>query len=182
MIKKIDKGYSFSLGLRAIGFILLFLSLFILIGDLYILLSSYSFSWFLFILGSVIFTVGALFSFSKEYLIIDYKAKQILNVLNVLGVKWRKKNDLSLFKHISVISRRFKYDREYLDESSLAIPSFNDYVYKHHLVFLTPRHLGQLLISEFDDYDEAVELGKVVSKYTGMPLVRYAPKRLTKRR
>lgn len=183
MIKKIDKGYSFSLGKRAIGLLSVFLGVAFLIIDGVVFLSSgYFFFFFLMILGGALLFSGMLLFFGKEYLIINYENKEILDVLNVLGLKWKKKSKLNNYKYISVISRRFSYDKEYYSEATLAMPSFNEFTYKHDLVFLTPKHLGRLLISQFDDYNEALELGEAVSKHTGKPLVKYSPKSISKTR
>lgn len=185
MIKKIDKGYSFNIGARAIGLFLCFLGLAFLFLDGVVFLSSgYFFFFFIMLLGGVLLASGLLLFFGKEHLIIDYEKKEVLDILNVLGFKWKKKSDLRLYKNVSIISKRYSYQKEYLSvvADAIALPRFNGYTLKYDLVFLTPKHLGRLLISQFDDYDEALELGKVVSKYTGKPLVKYAPQRISKKR
>lgn len=182
MIKKIDKGYSFGSGHRIIGYLFLFIGLFIMTNVIIYLVSSFSFSWFPILLGVIFLISGLTLSFGREYLLIDYKKDDLSNVLNIVGVKFTKKNSLSIYKNISIISKRYTYDNSYNDIADVVpLPSFNDYQYKHDLVFLTQKHLGRLLISQFEDYNEALELGETVAKLTGRPLVKYAPKRIAKK-
>lgn len=173
MIKKIDKGYSFNSVVRYGGGLLLIIAIYNLLF--------FHDTESLVIVG-VFLVSGLIMVFAKESILIDYKDKVFVNQLNILGLKYNKKNELSIYRDISIISRRFTSDEGYSDNSDRFYETQRNHTLKHDLVFLTPKHLGRLLISQFDDYDEALELGKVVSKYTGKPLVKYAPQRISKKR
>ena len=160
MIKKIEKGYSFNKIVRYAGGFLWFLALYNIF---------FFYDYDSVILAIVFLTSGIIMAFSKENILIDYKEKTFTNQLNIIGLKYNKKSDLSKYKHTSIISRRFTSEE-----------AETDHHIKFELVFLTPKHLGKLLISQFDEYGNALELGEEVAKHTGKPLVKYAPKRLTK--
>ncbi|MCT4581740.1 MAG: DUF308 domain-containing protein [Flavobacteriales bacterium] len=177
MIKKIDKGYSFGISHRVTG------AAFLVTGGFAVVLSFFGGgNWVSLLFGTFLFVAGSIMLFAKEMIIINYKEKTFKNQLNVFGVTYTKENDLVKYRDISIISKRYSYDDSYDDNTESYYETGGDYIYKHDLVFLTPKHLGRLLISQFDDYEEALELGKVVAKYTGKPLVKYSPQRISKRR
>ncbi len=173
MIKKIEKGYSFNNIVRYGGGFLLVIAVYNLLffNDIDSL-----------VIAIVFLVSGSVMIFAKETILIHYKENSFVNQLNILGVKYNKKNDLSKYRDISIISRRFTQDEGYSDNSDRFYETERDHRYKHDLVFLTPKHLGRLLISQFDDYNEALELGEAVSKHTGKPLVKYSPKSISKTR
>ena len=160
MIKKIEKGYSFNKIIRYAGGFLWFLALY----NIFLFYDDDSV-----ILAIVFLISGTVMIFSKETLLIDYKEKTFTNQLNIIGLKYNKKSDLSKYKYSSIISRRFTSEETEIDHHI-----------KFELVFLTPKHLGKLLISQFDEYSDALELGEEVAKYTGKSLIKYSPKRISK--
>ncbi len=176
MIKKIDKGYSFGTPYRYLG------GSFLLLGVYNFSSSIFDLDWDYLLVGIVFVFAGVVMLFAKEFILINYMDKTLKSELNILGLKFGKQNDLTKYRDISIISRRFKHDDSFTDNTDRFYETERGHTYKHDLVFLTPKHLGRLLISQFDDYEEAVELGKVVSKYTGKPLVKYSPQRISKRR
>lgn len=181
MIKKIEKGYSFALSNRIGGYLTQAFGLYILINNFFEILQFNLFSLLIFLTSTFFFLIGASLSYAFEYLIIDYKEKSVKNILSLLGFKTERKNNLNKYSNISVISRRYTYSDDYDDNVDSFYRTQNDHTYKHDLVFLTPKHLGRLLISQFNDYDEALDLGKTVAKHTGKPLVKYAPKRISRK-
>ncbi len=182
MIKKLDKGYSFQYFNRIGGYLTQLFALYLFISDIYDSFNGYYWNWFRFFIAIALMLVGVTFSYAREYLLINYDNGNIKNILNILGKEFTTENNLTKYKHTSIISRRFNYDGLDDDNSSSFYADKKEYTLKYDVVLLTPKHLGRFLISQFDEFDEAKELAEQVSKYTGKPLVKYNPKRISKKR
>lgn len=181
MIKKIDKGYSFHLFNRVMGYFAQIFGLFQVIVQLLDLAQGLIFNPLIFIVSIVIIIAGIVFSYSKEYIIIDYAKSSLRIVLDVLGVNFNKKIELNKYHYLSVLTKRFAYDNDTEDGESY-YGEATENVIKHELTFLTKNHREKYIIQLFDEFEIAKKLGEELSKYTGKPLVKYSPKRISKKR
>lgn len=177
MIKRIDKGYSFNLSKRISGYALLIIGAFLIIG-VSIIIGEISVGFIIyFILAIILTTTGTLLALSREYILIE--GEKMTTVLNIIGFQKKRYNKLDYYKHISIISRLYNFDnKESFSASSIAMPSIQATEIKHDLIFTTKNQFGRLLIGEFNDYQQAYNIGLELEKVTGKQLVKYAPKRL----
>jgi len=182
MVKKIDKGYSFKKHNRIGGYLAQLFAIYIFLINIYNSFDGYYWNWFSFFLSLVIMAAGVGLSYAREYLLIDYSNGDLKNVLNIIGKEFIRKTNLTKYKHVSILSRRFNYDSAYEDNTSSFYSDKKDYMLKYDVVLLTPKHLGRFLISQFDEYEQAKDLAELVAKYTGKPLVKYNPKRISNRK
>lgn len=130
----------------------------------------------------MVLIAGIIFSYTKEYISIDYSTSQLTRVLNLLGKEVKKEINLKNYQYITVLSKRFSLGVSSSENDESWYGAEEEYERKFEVLFLTKNHRGKFLIERYDTFDQAKAFGEELVKYTGKSLVKYAPKRISKRR
>lgn len=122
--------------------------------------------------------LGAFLTFSYTGTLISENTKEIKHYSAYLGFlksgKWLNLDD---YPFISVLKQRMA--NSYYGRSGV---STTQYEYVYRILLLNNTHYKKLYIKDFETYKEAEKVAKELVEKLNVELVKYAPKRISKRR
>lgn len=191
-VKTISKTTPFGKPFKVIGYFLIVTA----IAFIFIAIKTYFtnkdlnlFFLFLFVFPFLLF-FGLLFSFSESGLIINLTKQTIYTFIKVLNIKSGTTNSLETYSNTTILSKRMasktnsasNYIGHSDHTSNWHTKETVDKSIKHDVVLLKQNHRQKLLINRFDTFSEAKEFAVMIADYTQKPLVKYNPKRISKRK
>ncbi len=182
MIKKIEKGYAFEKFHRIGGYIAQLFGIYQFITQTLDYFNYRYFNLFTFGIAVIVFIAGVILSYTKEYIIIDYANSKLTKILNLLGKETKKEISLNHYKYTTILTKRFTEDNGNSENDESWYGAADDHFIQYEIVFLKQNHRGKFLIERYDTFEEAKQFGEELVKYTGKPLVKYSPKRISNRR
>ena len=125
------------------------------------------------ILGTILFIVFISPFFITEGIIFDFKKNVFLVYTKIFGYKTGKWLSLNTYNSFSIIQSRKSGRVGRVTTLGVSETSYN-------LIIMDSSHRQKKTLKTFQNFDEAKVYAEDISKKTELPLVKYAPKKLTK--
>ena len=174
----IDNGKSSGIGTLAISGLISALSLLVIIKSSIELIHSTeddSNTVFGLILGFILFVVFISPFFIKEGIIFDLKKKKFLVYTKIYGYKTGKWLSLEMYNSISIIQSRKSGRVGRVTTLGVSEISYN-------FIIMDQSHQNKKILKTFSSFKNIKSYAEEISRQTEIPLVKYAPKRISKKR
>ncbi len=127
-------------------------------------------SWFL---GAFMTVSSFLMIALREGVIIDPRQQRLKSYWGLLGLKFGEWKSIEKYPYLVVLRSEGKYDEDEFTEISSGISGQK--VIHFDLYLMSANHLRRIMISSYEQKQEALEAARILSEDLGLEFVKYNP-------